>query len=166
MTSTRDAQRQRVYDAEQVVHRVLDRANTAGADPGISLLGSRLTLPVERRFADVASIQAYLDAVLALDWVRQRWPSVPVRVRARAGAGAAHYSSARREIAIPISRDGRWALRELVVLHELAHHLGPDDPSHGEEFCGRYVELVGELVGAEAGFLLAATLRDNGARIA
>ena len=59
----RDRQRARVYDAENLVHRIFDRS----ADfPVIEVAGSRLTLPVERHFATIESVQTYVDAVLAL----------------------------------------------------------------------------------------------------
>ena len=66
------------------------------------------------------------------------------------------------------SAEAAWALRELVVLHELAHHLEPDPygtPPHGPEYCGRYLDLVDGIVGAEAAFLLRATMLDCGVAI-
>lgn len=122
--------------------------------------GSRLTLPVERKFASVESVQRYCDRVLALGWVRTNWPraSVPIRVRARAGTTAAHYETEGAVLAVPLHfRGAAWALRELVVLHELAHHLAPrscDLAPHGPEFCTRYLELVEGVVGPEAAFVL------------
>lgn len=167
---SRDAQRKRVYQAEQVVCRMLGRANGVDADPTIELHGSRITLPIERRFASVASIQSYVDSVLALLWVREMWPraAVPVTVRKRAGDAAAHYSPATAQIAVPQSRAGRWAMRELVVLHELAHHLGADGADgddHGPGFTERFTTLVAELMGQEAGFLLTVSFRENGVAI-
>lgn len=47
-----------------------------------------------------------------------------VSVRARKGPRQAHYSPALMEIAVPTAQvGGAWALRGLVVVHELAHHL-------------------------------------------
>lgn len=47
-----------------------------------------------------------------------------VTVRARRGPKQAHYTPALMEIAVPTAeRGGVWALRGLVVIHELAHHL-------------------------------------------
>lgn len=114
---TRDAQRARVYDAEQQVRTMLDRADERGLRT-ITVHGSTLTLPVERRFASIDSVQAYVDAVLALRWVRATWPraSAPVRVRARAGSAAAHYERAEATIAVPLHERGTaWGLREMVV---------------------------------------------------
>lgn len=166
----RDTQRGKVYDAEALVRRVFDRADEYGIRQ-LELLGSTITLPIERRFASVASVQSYVDSVLALNWVRAQWKRahVPVSVRQRAGQQAAHYEVETATIAVPLHVGGRaWALRELVVLHELAHHLEPselDVAPHGQEFVARYLELVAELVGVEAGLLIRSTMAECGVRI-
>ncbi|MEV6277173.1 TIGR04338 family metallohydrolase [Nocardia sp. NPDC051832] len=165
--SVRDGQRAKVYDAEQLVRGVFDRADEYGSRT-VDLYGSQITLPIERRFASVASVQAYADKVLALNWVRAQWDraSVPVRVRSRAGATAAHYEAADAVLAVPLHTGGTaWALRELVVLHEIAHHLATGfEAAHGPEFCCRYLELVDGVIGPEAALLLRATLLNCGVR--
>lgn len=166
----RDAQRAQVYAAEQLVRRVFDRAAQSGCHT-LDLHGSRLTLPIERRFASVESIQAYADAVLALGWLRAEWPraEVPVFVRPRNGQARAHYERATATIAIPPYEGNRaWAMRELVVLHELAHHLESDPaaPAHGPRFVHRYAQLVTEIVGPEAGLLLRSSMHSEGATAA
>lgn len=163
----RDAQRSRFYDAENLVLRMLDRA----ADfPVLEIAGSTLTLPVERRFASIESVQTYADAVLGLSWVRQRWPRAqePVTVRRRAGSGRAHYEFDRQVIAVPTHVGNKaWALRELVVLHELSHHLtDPAEPAHGSVFAATLVDLVDGIVGPEAAFVLRVCLADAGLRSA
>ncbi|WP_227979136.1 TIGR04338 family metallohydrolase [Nocardia spumae] len=166
----RDSQRSRVYDAEGLVRRMFDRADEFGART-IELLGSTITLPIERKFASVESVQTYADRVLALNWVRARWvrAAAPLTVRARAGATAAHYETGRAVLAVPLHTGGTaWALRELVVLHELAHHLEPpgaERAPHGPEFCTRYLDLLDGVIGPEAALLLRTTLHDCGARI-
>jgi putative metallohydrolase (TIGR04338 family) len=160
-----DLQRSKVYEAEGLVRRIFDRSVDY---PVVQVAGSHLTLPPERKFAAIDSIQSYLDAVLRLRWVGARWPraATPVVVRARAGQTRAHYERSAAVIAVPLYEDGKaWALRELVVLHELAHHLAPDSDEvpHGPEFAGRMVELVSGVLGEEAGFLLRVTLLDVGA---
>ncbi|MFD5175561.1 TIGR04338 family metallohydrolase [Nocardia sp. NPDC058379] len=164
----RDAQRAKVYDAEQLVRGVFDRAQEFGHRT-VEVYGSQLTLPVERRFASVESVQSYADKVLALNWVRAQWDraGVPVRVRARAGASAAHYEPAHAVLAVPLHTGATaWALRELVVLHELAHHLAPveGEAPHGPEFCTRYAELVEGVIGPEAALLVRATFAGCGVR--
>jgi putative metallohydrolase (TIGR04338 family) len=156
-----------VYAAESLVCRVYDRATD---DRTVELHGSTITLPVERRFASIESMQTYVDRVLTLRWVRAAWPrraDVPVTVRARNGQARAHYEAATATIAIPPYRHNHaWAMRELVLLHELAHHLTPQTAApHGPEFADGYLTLVTELVGPEAGLLLRTTMHDSGVRI-
>jgi len=167
VSDLRDFQRSRVYDAEHLVHRIFDRS---AQYPVIEVAGSRLTLPVERRFGSIESVQLYVGQVLALAWVRQSWAraAVPVVVRERAGSAQAHYERAGSEMAVPGYRSGSgWALRELVILHELAHHLAPDiEIAHGATFVGRMIALVEEIIGPEAGLLLRVTMQDVGVQVA
>lgn len=163
-------QRSRVYSAEALVRRVYDQADRTDCR-ALTVHGSTITLPIERRFAALDSIQRYVDAVLGLNWVRAAWPArsaVAVTVRERRGQASAHYERAGTTIAIPPREHNRaWAMREFVVLHELAHHLASDTTGapHGPEFAGRMSTLVTEIVGPEAGFLLTTTLRESGVRI-
>ena len=160
---TLDDQRSRVYAAEDLAARILDRS---AEHPVLEVAGSRITLPVERRFGDVAAVQRYADAVLDLDWVRVRWPRADhrLRVRERRGASRAHYEREAGVLAVPAPEaGGRWALRELVILHEIAHHLGDsDEPAHGPAFAGRLVELVDEIIGPEVALLLRVSFADEG----
>lgn len=176
MSAARDSQRTKVYDAELLVRKVFEHADEFGHRT-IEVHGSSLTLPVERKFASVESVQEYCVRVLALNWVVAKWDraAAPIRVRARAGTVAAHYEPGSGALAVPVDADrsrrggGPWALRELVVLHEIAHHLEPRPEvvaAHGPEFCGRYVELVEGILGPEAGFLLRITLYDSGVSLA
>lgn len=160
-----DGQRALVYEAEGVLARMIDRRTEF---PVVAAFGSRVTVPDDRKFGDVASVQRYVDAVLALDWVARMAPErarLPVRVRPRAGATKAEYEFLTATIAVPPHRiGGRWAMRELVVLHELAHHLAVET-GHGPAFVAPLVQLVTELVGDEAGFLLRASLVDVGVKL-
>lgn len=161
-----DARRSRVYAAEQQVARLLDRA--ARGATTVDFFGSTLTVPVERRFGDIASMQRWVDGVLDLQPVLDRWPSTPpCQVRERRGGTKAHYQPP-SEIAVPTSA---WATRELVLCHELAHHLAhhdpdapPDEPGHGPAWVAAYLDLVGIVVGLEVALLLRAGLDEAGAR--
>jgi putative metallohydrolase (TIGR04338 family) len=155
-----------VYSAEQQVRDVFDTADEHGVRTVVTL-GSTITLPVERRFASVESMQGYVDQVLALNWIRARYPtdSPPPRVIERRGQRAAHYLRVPPTIAIPpYAGNHAWAAREFVLLHEIAHHLTPSDAGHGGGFLACYLDLVGEIVGAEAALLLDVALRENRAR--
>ena len=146
--TAKDAQRARVYAAEQFVRTMFDRA-AQHSSRAIDFFGTSLTLPPEARFASVESVQRYVDDVLA------RVGAAPVTVRARRGTTAAHYElvDGAAVIAVP-ERDTTWALRELVVLHELAHHLCTEGPPHGPAFVATYCELCATVMGPEVGLVL------------
>ncbi len=164
MTTSRDTRRARVYEAEHLVRRLFDSADRHGTRL-VDFHGSAVTLPVERRFASVESVRSYVRAVLALNWVRAAWPTAttPLDVRVRRGAAKAEYEPVPPTLAIPAHSGGAaWALRELVVLHEIAHHLCPGD-LHGAAFVDCFVRLVAEIIGPEAGFVLRVAMHENGA---
>jgi putative metallohydrolase (TIGR04338 family) len=161
----RDVQRSKVYAAEEFVRTLFDRA-AEHSSRSIDFFGAQLTLPPEGRFGSVESVQRYVDSVLAHPAVRKRWPSAgPLSVRPRRAATAAHYE--RREdvatIAVP-ERDSTWALRELVVLHEIAHHLADAQPAHGPAFVAAFCELAGVVMGPEAGHVLRVVYSKEGVR--
>jgi hypothetical protein len=186
---TRDAQRAKVYAAEGFVRTMFDRAAERG-DPVVEFFGTTLTLPPEARFGSVESVQNYVDDVLALPAVRERWPATtPLRVRIRRGATAAHYERLGGQersdqgnghggqersdpgnrhadaatIAVPQDRSA-WALRELVVLHEIAHHLTDTDPAHGPDFVTTFCDLAAAVMGAEVAFVLRMVYAKEGVR--
>jgi putative metallohydrolase (TIGR04338 family) len=161
----RDTQRARVYAAEEFVRTLFDRSAEHG-DRAIEFFGTNLTLPPEGRFASVEAVQRYVDDVLALAAVRRRWPAAgPLTVRARRGATAAHHE--RRDdgsaIAVP-QRLTSWALRELVVLHEIAHHLCAAEPAHGPEFVATFCELAEAAMGPEVRHVLRVVYAGEGVR--
>lgn len=158
----RDSGRTAYYRAEQLVFTMFERAPSTRA---VQLAGTELTLPVEARFASVQSVREYVARVQAMTTVRERFrrAAVPVTVRPRRGNRKAHYAPAKAEIAIPDAAEGRWALRELVVLHELAHHLDESEgPAHGPGFIETITTLVGLVLGPEAGFVYRVVLADSG----
>jgi putative metallohydrolase (TIGR04338 family) len=145
---------------------LFDRAAEHGS-PAVEFFGTRLTLPPEGRFGSVASVQRYVDDVLALASVRRRWPGVsPLRVRSRRAATAAHYENrdAAGTIAVPDRDTADWALRELVVLHEVAHHLCQAGPPHGPEFVATICELAELVMGPELGHVLRVVYAKEGVR--
>lgn len=124
-----DKEKQATYDGEHIVTRMMTLANQEDGPRQVTVIGVKLAVPVEYRFASVESIQCYVDKVLAHPGVRETWPLVrPITVRARKGNRKAHYEHG-GVIAIPMDL-GSWACRELVVLHEIAHHLAP---GHGHD---------------------------------
>ncbi len=147
-----------VYAAEDQWSAVLDRGGV------VDFFGSRMDVPQQRRFADIASVRTYVDAVLALPAIAEGYPDAgPVQVRERAGQGRAHYDPATTTIAVPMRQ--LWAGRESVVLHELAHHVScstgvPVDRMghrwHGTEFREAMLALVVAVLGEQAALLLRA----------
>jgi putative metallohydrolase (TIGR04338 family) len=153
--TARDTQRAKVYAAEEFVRTMFDRAAEHG-NRSVDFFGTQLTLPPEGRFASVQAVQRYVDDVLAHPGVRHRWPAAgPLTVRARRGATAAHYERTDdgATIAVPDRRTS-WALRELVALHEIAHHLSVAEPPHGPDFIATFCDLADAVMGPEVGHVL------------
>lgn len=153
----RDQHRSAVYAAEDQLGRLLDRGGT------VDFFGSRLTLPIERKFADRDSIARYVERVLAMPGVAAAWPGASVpQVRERKGATKATYEGGVLAIPLAGTAERRWAARETVVLHELAHHLVGlgatciTEPPHGAGFCGAMLVLVDAAIGPEVALVLRA----------
>jgi len=165
--SVRDSQRSRVYAAEEFVRTLFDRA-AEHSSRAIDFFGDPITLPPEARFASMESVQRYLDAVLALPAVTARWPGRSrIAVRPRRSATAAHYENrdGTGVIAVPERGASGWAMRELVVLHEVAHHLAADSaPAHGPQFVATFCELAATVMGPEVGHVLRVVYSKEGVR--
>ncbi|MCX2931833.1 TIGR04338 family metallohydrolase [Mycobacterium sp. CVI_P3] len=162
----RDSQRSRVYAAEEFVRTLFDRA-AQHSSRAIEFFGAQLTLPPEGRFGSTESVQRYVDEVLALPAVAARWPAPgPLTVRPRRAAGAAHYENCDGTgiIAVPDRDSADWAMRELVVLHEIAHHLTPTGPAHGPDFVATFCDLTAMAMGPEAGYVLRVVYTKQGVR--
>ena len=155
----RDAQRAKVYAAEEFVRRLFDRAAERGSRV-VEFFGTQLTLPPEGRFGSVAAVQRYVDDVLAHVGADR-----PLTVRARRGTTAAHYERVDDDATIAVP-DGRstWALRELVVLHEIAHHLSDVEPPHGPQFVAMFCELAEAVMGPEVAHVLRVVYAKEGVR--
>ncbi|MEX2289964.1 MAG: TIGR04338 family metallohydrolase [Mycobacteriales bacterium] len=121
-TTSRDSQRARVYRAEDAWAARLDAARRGAALATIG--GSALLLPAERRLGALPAARDYAARVVALPEVVAVFGAVrPPSLRTRRGVRAAHWESP-GTIALPVPVHGEpWALRETVLLHELAHHL-------------------------------------------
>ena len=160
----RDSGRAALYAAERMAHLVFEAPGTSTRIGGVTV-----TIPPEARFASVESVADHVDRVLARPTIRERFPRAtePVAVRVRRGPVSAHYESGPPAvIAVPEDADGRWALRELVVLHELAHHL--DDSggaAHGPGFATTLIDLVADVIGPEAGLIYRVLFTESGVPI-
>ena len=150
-----------MYAAEDQWSAVLDRGGV------VDFFGSRLDIPVQRRFGDLEGVRRYVDQVIDLTGVQAAFPGAQApRVRERAGLTRALYEADAATIAIPLREF--WAGREAVVLHELAHHLAGrpsgDTPRewHGAEYRGAMCRLVGCVLGEGAALLLRAGYEEAG----
>ena len=92
-------------------------------------------------------------------------PPAPKRRAARRGIAAAHYerSDDGATIAVP-DRLTTWALRELVVLHEIAHHLCAAEPPHGPEFVWTFCDLAEAVMGPEVAHVFRVVYSKEGVR--
>ena len=164
--SARDSQRSKVYAAEEFVRTLFDRAAEHGSN-SVEFFGAQLTLPPEARFGSLDAVQRYVDDVLALPAVRKQWDqAAPLRVRARRAATAAHYEirDGTGVIAVPDRADADWAMRELVVLHEIAHHLCDEQPAHGPRYVTTLCTLAELVMGPEVGHVLRVVYAKEGVR--
>lgn len=140
------------------VYQVEDQWAAALSRGGrVDFFGSSLTIPMERRFGDLESVRRYVDGVLALPSLVSAFPDLlPIHVRERRGQTKAHYEVDGNVIAVPLIQT--WALRESVILHEIAHHLAssvnPPGDWHGASFRSAMCSLVGIVLGDEAALLL------------
>lgn len=177
---TVDDQRQRVYDAEQ---RVCDRLDFAARGAHrVVVHSSTLTVTSDARFGSLDTAQRWLDNVRRRPWFVHAWPAAAARavtLRPRRGQRGAHYElkDAEAAIAVPVPGNATgWAMRELVLLHELAHHIvaceldraevGTSLPAHGGEFAAVMLELVDGVLGPETRLLLAVAYDDGGVEVA
>ena len=166
MSAERDAQRSKVYAAEEFVRTLFDRAAEHGSN-SVDFFGTQLTLPPEARFGSLDAVQRYVDDVLNLPAVQREWGgAAPLRVRARRAATAAHYENrdGTGVIAVPDRRDADWAMRELVVLHEIAHHLCDVQPAHGSQYVTTLCTLAELVMGPEVGHVLRVVYAKEGVR--
>ena len=153
---TRDAQRARVYRAEDAWADRLDAARRGAVLAQVG--GSALVLPGERRFGTLEAVADYCARVLALpEVVGVAGHLDPPRLRERRGARSAHWEPP-GVVALPVPQRGEpWALRESVVLHELAHHVGELSGlsrGHRPPFPAVALLLVRAVLGDEAALVL------------
>lgn len=159
--AVRDSQKSRVYHAENIIRGVLDNSRD---NPTYTIEGITLTLPPEGKFSSVEDVRRYVNRVVRMGSVVEKFGKYPVGVRSRKGQRIAHYSSFPPTIAVP-ENGTRWALRELVVLHELGHHYDSSQGgSHGPGFVDTMITLVGLVMGPEMALLARIVYDQNGVK--
>jgi putative metallohydrolase (TIGR04338 family) len=155
--SSRDAQRSRVYAGEDAWALRLDAARRGAGQAVVA--GSAVVLPAEVRFGTLDAAQDYARHHL------KNWQVPDVSLRERRGQKGAHWESG-GTIALPIPEHGTaWALRETVLLHEMAHHLAfhlDGAADHGRAYVARMLELVEQVLGPEAALALRVDYAEKG----
>ena len=137
-----DKQQGRAYQAEFRLRDFYDNA-VKYDNPVIEIEGITITLPPEGKFGSIESVQRYTDSVCKMVDAK------PVRIRERQGESCAHYEWPG---VIAVNTSGsRWALREIVILHELAHHITRGGQAHGPEFISNFIDLLSQVMGPEVG---------------
>jgi putative metallohydrolase (TIGR04338 family) len=152
-----DRQRSRVYAAEDAWALRLDAARRGA--PLAEVAGSTVLLPMELQFGSLEAARGYaVDRLSA-------WEVPPVALRVRKGQTKAHWEDP-GVIALPIPPHGTpWAMRETVLLHELAHHLSfhlDGVAVHNRAFRRRMLELVTHALGHEAALALRVDYSEQG----
>jgi putative metallohydrolase (TIGR04338 family) len=168
------------YAADDMVSAWLDAVSVDDGTVQVRLTrggGARrvtFTPEPEPRFTRPAEVQRFVDAVLERLRAQTRQfgsayrgrEAKEVRVVAHAGSRRASYRDG--TIRLPQrERGGAWALRGLVVAHELAHHLNTGDGAiideHGAGFRATFVRLLEDLGWAETAAMLRAAFVEVGA---
>jgi putative metallohydrolase (TIGR04338 family) len=156
-----DAQKAKVYAAEDQFSSLMNRGGV------VEFFGSKLDIPIQKRFANLESIKVYVRVLFA----QLNREIVPPGVRERKGCNKAHYEYEESVIAIPIAGpSAQWALRETVILHECAHHLAAklapaSEPAHGPTFTSCMLHLVQVALGEQARLLLSAGYLELGVHV-
>ena len=140
----RDSQRQKLYAAE------------------------RWTRVRSKMFKDLRGVRKYTKRVLKHKWFKQRWPHIVyINVRKiRCDSNAHGWYAGGGVVAIQIPK-AMWAMKEVVVLHEIAHGIteyefGVNKTAwHGREFAKIFASLVQHYMGTEAGQELRTSYRKH-----
>ncbi len=147
MTKRNDPDQRAVYAAEDQLSAWLDTVTPERAT--VTVDGATYSPETEPRFTDPEAVGRFVGQVLA--HLRERERSydgrehVDVRVRPRNGRLRATYEPDTCTMAVPpFAVGGGWALRGVVVLHEISHHLS-GEAGHGREFRATYLRLLEDI---------------------
>lgn len=164
-----DPQKERLYDAERDVRRMMDAAYEY---PTTTVHGSTINVPEQVRIGSHSGVQAMIDAVQAMPWYRSRFPSVaPLGLRKRKSSNRAHYEPGAAQVAFADRTSVReqYTMTQMYVLHEMAHHTArgysPSEGCHGPLFAAHLLLHVREVVGPEALMILQDAMIRNAVKI-
>lgn len=142
-----------LYEAQGQLMETVSRCNGMGIKT-MSDSGASWPIPVEKMFETILEVQSYVDRLQADPAVQSAWPRKTRRIiveeylTGRESEGVyqrtAEYRSGRLRLP-PHGAHGRSQyLRELWVLHELAHYYDSDKGTsrHGPGFVHAYTTLI------------------------
>lgn len=146
----RDAQRRRVYDAENKARHVLTREGFEWRDVKTE-----------------ASYRRRLDEIMSSKWMKDTYPQATGRA-VELNWGGRRFGACAGYTGITTSLTD-FALHEMVLVHELAHTIekrltGVSDPGHGRAYCQIYLRLVRRFIGKQAHDVLKKCFREGGVK--
>jgi putative metallohydrolase (TIGR04338 family) len=147
----RDTQRQKLYDAENMV--------TSGPSPTATrLLVNGPKVPTTGSVS-IEACQAYVNHVTGAAWFQSRWGRVTCEVRHKSSG---HPTGGYGVMCLP-----PFGRTEPTILHELAHVMVPAGAAwHGPEFAAIYLTLVRYAIGKDACSALRSAFRAKRVRVA
>ncbi len=116
------------------------------------------------RWHRVADAQVYLSALIDTEWFFELAPHVTDVQIVRRGAGS-RWSTCERHPSGGAILVADGALKQSVVLHELAHLICPNEEGHGDLFARTLAELVHHEMGFFAWSAFLHGLRAAGFRL-
>jgi putative metallohydrolase (TIGR04338 family) len=125
MSSRRDNQRERVYRGER----------QSGLQTPVSKLDPMT----------IRQCQKFIDKVLSRKSVAKVYGKRRITVERGRGGGRAFFENGDRIVSL-----GVWARQPIVLLHEIAHHLAPNNVQHGPEFVEAMLKITRQVLGKEA----------------
>lgn len=166
-----DPDQKTTYAAEDLVAAWLDAISPETGEVRVTLTRGgqskvvTFTPEAEPRFSTPAEVAPFVQRVLQR--LRQQSKEFGSNYRGRENkqvlvAASVGYKSAKYSDGVMLlperERGGAWALRGMVVLHELAHHLNTGDGAiidvHGQGFRSTFVQLLEDLGWGEIATML------------
>lgn len=140
MSSLRDTQRQKLYNAEHAVHKQL---------------ATNLTWP---------ELEALKNKIVTSTWFVKKYrtrdsgrvAALNIRLEKTHGGGRAERMFDGWEI-----RLGTWARCDLVLIHEITHCVVTTGPAHGWKFAEVFLDLVRHFMGKDAHDVLKASFKKH-----
>ena len=137
------------YEVEDYILQMMDNAARFGITSR-EMYGSTWPIPHEVKFDTINEVQVYIDRIKISEWAKAEWPRHSKRVlvkphlTGREDEGEYHGTAYHQDGVIYIPEHGAGHsrfMRELYVLHELAHYYSSDN-HHTDKFRATLIKLV------------------------